>query len=544
MKILNAIEKVLIGCGTTIEQVLGSERFKLLSEVNNSLKERHDAHTPTGIALRAGHLEFGSLINTVDEQMALNSVNETSPDFGLGIELRPLVQITGEHLVEAATRCLTLDIKDMANQWQGSTADQQIDICKSLYKRLRSTNQESKGELTMEVLAQSISSNAESNSHHVKKVLPEQYGMWDPDSCVANCQGKTQMLVAFARLAQARAIVAHPLKHAGKVINSIRRNVYEKIVGDIANRNITHLDKPFAESLHAGHLDLLRRAADEYFHVCVCIQVSDGRWVLIDSHGLNFGVMGEEWNMSETVEKLDRYKEVLPGLHLIATDKGHHERLFEMAQKRVDELIARSVVFEQHFVNVKDPFELVEALISSGEIRFMLENFSSQDNDTLDRMMKDSEYVRFVAMMFVFGSDMPNPFEIMMDKDFLKKRIHSFITTHHCVAMNELNHQWNDDGILVHPECEFANPEYSIATSAINSLVDRYETEINRFFMEYSFDQTSLSNALRGIMFRWSNPEEITIGMAAAKSLTALPIQHPLCKERLSYAFKKETPWI
>lgn len=537
MEIMNAIGKVLVGCGTTLQKVLRSKRYETLSKASQTLEERHSIKTDTGIALRAGHMEFGRLINTVGEQMALVGAKGICPDFGLGIELRPLVQITGEKIVQAATRCLTPDIKGMTEQWKGSTADQQIDICRALYHRLRSTNQDSKGELTMEVLMKGMESNMTSNRHEVKKVLPEQYGMWDPDSCIANCQGKTQMLIAFARLAKARVIVVHPLKHAGKVINSIRQRIYDKVVGDIEKRGITHLDKPFAEALQAGRLDLLRRAADEYFHVCACIQVADGRWVLIDPHGLNFGVMGEEWNMPSIVEKLDRYRDVLPGLHLSATDKGRHERLIKMADKRTDELIALSVKLEQHLAAASDPIELVEALISSGEIRFLIENFSKLDQRTLDKVLTDPEYVRMVAMTFILGDDMWNPFKIMADKDFMKKRIHSIITAHHCVAMNELNHKWSDDGMLIHPECEFTNPEYSVAISAINSLVDRYGPEVNRFFMDYSFDQTSMFNALRGVVSQWSNQEEIIIGMAAAKSLRALPIQHPLCKQRLSYAY-------
>lgn len=536
MEIINAIGKVLaLGCGTSLSKVLRSKRYEVLSEANKTIGVRHDANSDTGIALRAGHMEFGRLINTVGEQMALIGAKGMHPNLGLGIELRPLVQITGERIIRAATRCLTPDIKDMAKQWHGSTADKQVEICQALYHHLRSTSQDSKGDLTMEVLIQSMESHEQSNAHEVKKVLPKQYGMWNPDSCVANCQGKTQMLIAFARLVRARVVVAHPLKHAGKVINSIRRHIYEKIVADISKRGLTHLDKPFAESLHAGHIDLLRRAADEYFHVCACIQVADGRWVLIDPHGLNFGVMGEEWNMPQIVERLDRYGEVLPGLHLLATDKGRHERLVKIAEKSTDELIARSVKLEQHLATASNPIELVDALISSGEIRFIIESFSNHDQATLDKALADPEYVHMAAMSFVLGENMWDPFQIMMDKDFMKKRMHCLVTTHHCVAMNVLNHQWNDDGELIHPECEFTHPEYSVAISAINSLIDHYGPEVNRFFMDYSFDQTSLFNALRGTMSRWSDEESIMIGKAAAKSLRALPVQHPLCRWRLSH---------
>jgi hypothetical protein len=473
---------------------------------------------------------FGRLINTVGERMALVGARHVSPSFGLGIELRPLVQITGEELVRAAADCLTQDIKGLAKKWQGSTADEQVDICRMLYYRLRSTSQNPKGELTMDVLVESIESNMRSNERHVDKVLPRRYGMWNPDSCVANCQGKTQMLVAFAHLAGARVVTVHPLKHAGKVLNSLRGRIYEKIVGDMKKRNITHIDATFEESIRTGRLDLLRRASDEYFHVCVCIQVADGRWVLIDPHGLNFGIMGDGWGMSEITNKLDRYHEVLPGLNILATDKGRHERMSKDMEVKTDELIARSVKLEKHLSTATDPFDLIEALIGSGELRYLVESFSEHSQETLDTAFSDPDYVNAVASMLAFGG----PIDILggIQESFLKRRVHTIITAYHCLAMNGCNNELTDNGTLVHPECEFSHPEYSVAISAINSLVSRYCSEVNRFFMDYSFDQTSMYNALRGLMSPWCNKEDVAIAEAAAKTLVTLPVQHPLCRRR------------
>ena len=126
-------------------------------------------------------------------------------------------------------------------------------------------------------------------------------------------------------------------------------------------------------------------------------------------------------------------------------------------------------------------------------------------------------------------------FSMMTDRDFMTKRRHSILTAYHCVAMNEYKNQWTDDGTLIHPECEFANAEYSIAVSAINSLLDYYDPAVNRFFLDYSFDQTSMYNALGELMaFRWSGERDVEIGLAAARSLKALPIRHALCTKRMT----------
>lgn len=532
MEIMNAIGKVLaLGCGTSLSKVLRSKRYEALSARNNTIETRHNVNSDTGVALRAGHMEFGRLINTVGEKMAIVEAKNIHPVFGLGMELRPLIQITGECIVRAAKKCLTPQMREMAAKWKTCTADQQIEICRSLYQQLRSTDQEAKGELTMDIALNSLESHMYANAHDHKKVLPRQYGIWNADSCVANCQGKTQMVVAFARMARAHVIVAHPLKHAGRVRDQIRCCVFEKIVSDIQKRGLTHLDKPFAESLRAEEFGMLSRAVDDYFHVCACIEVNDGRWVLIDPHGLNFGILPLEWNMGMIVEQLERYKEVLPGLHLCATDKGRHQELFKIAEKRVEELLTLSNKLEKQLQSATNPMELVYALRDSGEVPFMFENFSEHGQE----ITGSREGFELASMVLALGPDFMDPFRIMSNENFMIERKHSLITTYHCVAMNEFKNQWTDDGTLIHPECEFTNSEYSIAISAINSLVDRYGPEVNRFFLDYSFDQTSMYNALGELMsFRWSSEKDERIGLAAARSLKALPIRHSLCSERMS----------
>jgi len=59
---------------------------------------------------------------------------------------------------------------------------------------------------------------------------------------------------------------------------------------------------------------------------------------------------------------------------------------------------------------------------------------------------------------------------------------------------------------------------------------------VNRFFLDYSFDQTSMFNALAELLPSWWNQRERNeeIGMAAFQSLEALPIRHPLCSKKMS----------
>jgi hypothetical protein len=66
-------------------------------------------------------------------------------------------------------------------------------------------------------------------------------------------------------------------------------------------------------------------------------------------------------------------------------------------------------------------------------------------------------------------------------------------------------------------------------------LVDHYGPEVNRFFLDYSFDQMSMYNALAELApSRWGRKKDEEIGLAAARSLKALPIRHSLCSKRMS----------
>ena len=540
MEIMNAIGKVLsLGCGTDLKKVLRSKRYKELMAAKNTLEARNGADTDTGIALRAGHMEFGRLINTVGERMALIGAKGIEPKFGRSVELRPLIQLTGERIIQSAKQCLTPAIREMAKKWDGCTADEQIEICRSLYQNLLSNGQKSEGEMTTDGVLESIERNTRANAHEVKKVLPRQYGVWNPDSCIANCQGKTQMIIAFARLAKARVITAHPLLQAGSVMDGIRSYIHEQTMEDIRRRNITYLDENFSESIRAYSVDRMYRADNEFFHACACIEVADGRWVMIDSHALNFGVFTTEWDIPGIVDKLDRYSEVLPGLHLFSTDRGAYRKLQDVVETRVNELLGRSLELEKVVNACRHPLELVKTLENSPELLFILEKMAGWDEETIEKYRRSPEMREMAAMLMAFGRDVldfVSMFTAMQGEQFMTERKHVLLTAYHVIAMNEHRNQWTDDGTLIHPKCEFSNPEYSVAISAINSLVDTYSSDVNRFFLDYSFDQTSMFNALAELLPSWWNQRERNeeIGMAAFQSLEALPIRHPLCSKKMS----------
>lgn len=538
MEIMLAIENVLkLGCGLDLKKILRSKRYNTLRKASGTLLERYPVGTDMGTALRAGHMEFGRLVNTIGERMAIATARDIKPLFGPGLELRPLVQIVGERLVKAAAECLTLDIRAMARAWKKSSADRQVEIARTLFERLKSTSQDEKGELTVESAWQGIETNRESNRWSDKKVLPRQYGPWDPDTNVANCQGKTQMIVAFARLAGARAVTVHPIREAMKVICDVRRRIHRLITDDLRSRNITELDSSFSSSLEGFLIEDQYKHSREVFHVCVGIELCDDRWVLIDSHALNFGVFPKEWDMPAIVDTLERYKEVLPGFGILATDKGLHKNIVSRAEASAINLLTRSKCLERALHDASSPVDIANVLLETGEIWFLLKHLGGLDDEKINEVRSSKAHSDYAALLLAAGD---NPMKAMMNafvdgegyKAYLTKRKHVVLSGYHCIAINE-SRKWSEEGKALHPECEITNAEYSIAISAINSLVNR-GAGVHRFFLEYSFDQTTMHNALSELLPAWlGGGKDEQVGIAAARSLQSLPLRHPLCSERL-----------
>lgn len=538
MEVMLAIERVLkLGCGKDLKKVLRSKHYDTLMKLSGSLFERHPAKSDTGIALRAGHLEFGRLINTLDERTALSVAKDVRPTFGQGLELRPLIQIVGESLVRSARECLTEEMKGLAIEWKSSSAERQIEIAREMFTTLRSVGQDSKGDLSVESAWTSVRSSHEANSYSEEKVLPRQYGLWNPATNVANCQGKTQMLVAFARLAKARVVTLHPIQDSKQTERKIRSIVFKIVTDDLIRRNITEIDETFQGSLQGFVIDNEFKESQEFFHVCVAIEIRDGRWVLIDPHGLNFGVFPNEWDMPSIANTLERYKEVLPGLSMMATDKDRHMEIVESARTNVIDLMNRSRRLEEALSDATSPADIANALVETGELWLIMKRLCGESEEAIEKVRANKVLTEYVSLSISIGTDIMESMIAGMSgmegvSRYMRKRKHVALSTYHCIAMNE-SREWSERGDILHPRCEINNAEYSVAIAAINSLVNRGKG-VNRFFLEHSFDQTTLHNALSEFWRGWNDEQDKEVGMVAARLLQSLPFRHPLCSRRLA----------
>jgi len=537
------------GCGVRFTDVLTSARYEELATQQETLKQRFPANTHRGIALRAGHLVMGKLFNTLSEKAALARAKHEASEFGHGMELRSLIRLLGEHLIVAAEKCLPDEVVSMASEWSDLTAHEQLAITEKLFYLFRSKSQEaSDAPISMETLDASIRKSRQvAYRFNSSVVLPQQYGRWHAENEVVDCQGKTQMLVAFARLAGAPVMCVSPISFAKTdFMDQWRSDISNQVMQHIQKRGIKFPSEIFWSGCQAEiYLSLSRRLNPRSFHVCVAIQLKDKRWVMIDPHSINWGVFPNFWELDKLYTQLHKYAEVLPGLSLIAHDQGFHQQLYEQHKERILTWLARSEKLQDAIGTPETPMDIANALIETDEIAFILREMAIEDGCSPPEIFPP-EYKQLMAMAMALGADDPfdsmgKVFEIMHDPDGLKKRVGEILTIYHFLIIQSLGDQVNVGGGLLHPQCEFALADYQIATSVLNSLMLDFQLghELNAFMLNYSFGQMELSNATTDgrTSLKRAGSE---LARAAAHALYALPFRHSVSEHKLR-AFPLDT---
>lgn len=529
--IKTALEK---GCGTSLEKVLTSKRYEELLAQQNSLLEKYPDTSDEGIALRAGHFIMGRLLNTLPEQNAIQQAKSSGMIQGRAIEHRALIQLLGEHIVAEATKCLPQEAIEMAEEWKDASPERQVEIARDLYFLFGSASQQKEREMNWQTMWQSLNDDLRHNYSDTgeETFLPHLYGKWDKENCLANCLGKTQMLVAFGRLVKTPVLVVDPIVGARDTINEWRAEVCQEMHDDIMSRGI-YPDEQMWESMMASrHLRMMQEFRLPNFHSGAALQLGDGRWALIDPHGLDWGVFPDVWQIDNIWQMLCKYQEVLPGLSLIGHDHGIFEKLHREAIAKVENLIAKSRALESSWG--EDPLipDVVKALTESEDFPLVMK-FAGLDDDVIHMPSEIQEMVAWTVVIesTEFPPSMGEMFALATDKELMKKKIGSLLTTYHCIAMNGLTNQLTEAGQLLHPVCELALPEHNIAMPVINSLNCDYGKISQEFFLDYEFSQLTLGNALKEVFpkkNRQSNPE---LAYAAARTLRVLPFMHAHVKK-------------
>ena len=514
-----------LGCGISFTDALGSERFSQLHDMFMTSEEKYQKDTDEGVALRAGHLDIGTFLNTLDESVAITKASEFAGCVNTSIlKQRAMIQLFGESLVHSAGECLTNEMIQMAETWQTKSPEEQIEMLRWLYLTLRGSNQGELGQaMSTESAYLQIAEKLEDRTGP-ESYLPKLYGKWDKDNCPAECQGKSQMITAFARLAGAEVVLACPVTDINRVVTRWRMLASELVAKDIFERNLTLSDE-FRDSLMASPIYNHTRMMDTSFHVGCVIRLSDGRWVVVDPHSMTFGLMPEDWSMSEIYSRLEKYRLVAPGLHLLGDDKGRSDQILSSRMETVSDLIRRSKVMEDKInTEVENFSDFVDLLTESDDFDLLLRLMYEEECLVLDpEVITNPETKKYAVIQLLTKGDIS--LGRLFDPKLLTSSISEWLTLYHALAAGIFLNQSQEAGEVIHPAMEFALPEYNIAMAALNSLAIDFHKEDDdyRFFPDNSFCQMHLHNCLL----------RRQLAKAAAESLMALPLRHPLCEKEL-----------
>lgn len=529
------------GCGISFEKAVSSQRFAEILSKESSLLDEFPATTDEGVALRTNLLKMGVLLNTLSDEQAIAEARHLSLDHTPDFHSRAIVRLLGEHIIKAADDCLPDGIEELEKEWKSGDAEVQLRVAHSLFDLFVGDGQKAPGkeELNWNSANLHIQREAYYNMEYDDhRVLPQAYGKWNGGDA-PNCQGKAQMLLAFAKRVGSRAFCVNTITSTG-VVKDIWRDVAAKIIRqDLKDRNIQNIDPTFLESIEAfAFIRSFERSIPDFFHVGVVLEMCDGRWMLLDPHALTWGVLPSVYEMGKIDQLLTKYGRAQPGLSFQAHDHQTAALLFNERVRELQRLLQRSRDLEKVLRNASNVLEAFKAFQAIGEVEFITEQ------EGLQEQMQDPNMREWFAHTVFFGNNM-SILHAMFDPEFLPRRIGSLTTYHHCEAMNLFKDQVTLGGQLVHPECEFSLPEYAIAMSMINSLsiTDGTTPATTEFFLNNDFGQIPLYNAMAEGMpnLPWNprerNPE---LARAAVQTLSALPFMHSSCRDRINQFFRKE----
>lgn len=531
MEIQELFEYVLTeGCGVTLDSILQSQSYQRLLKNQQGLFERYPPRTDRGVMLRAGHLTGGMLLSCYPERGAKHQAKIFTSQYGHGLEKRALITMTGKALIKAAKENLPEEALVIAKKWKQATADEQVALTHELYNLFTSDDQRTRTIINSKNVFKLIEEQyvSEDLRHGPAAVLPKKYGKWNKQNNPANCQGKTQMIIAFAEMVGAKAMIMLPNTLGRDVLDAVKMEASDKIYNDIIDRKIQFPDDEFMDSLESGMVKQTHHSMrSRSFHVCPVIQVKDGRWVLIDSNTLNWGILSEQWGIEKLHAKLSKYKDVLPGLSLGAADYQQRDSAVGMVWEKVNQYLLRSKNLQQILDPVQGITETAEAFADSEEfLQIAEEIFGEPIPKGLERMSKMGLAIQilFVSTEHLYEAVLNDPLH------FLQRKKDCLYTYYHCLAIDSINDTWNDDGHIIHPEAHFSvNNAYQIAISALNTVgIDENVRQISSFLAEYCFCQTTLHNAMRG------RDSTTGLAIAATQVLEQLPYTHHLSKKFLT----------
>jgi len=531
--IIDTFSEAFRGCGTTLQAVVASGDYQRILEEEYAL-DKLEPTTLLGTAWRIGVIAMNILLNLYSGE---DEIMETASRYPTvekpSAEIRALTRMLGKHLIQAADSCLPDEAKVLANEWRSASVDRQIEICSTLMRLFQSKDQ---GEVGYVAENATLTAADERSSRVFRRmrqgresVLPTLYGTWNQEDCVANCQGKSQMLTAFAQRAGANVVTINTAISAGEAIRRFVKPIQQAISYDLIQRGLFGVDSGVQEGmLHALQMDLVDQL-NETFHMGVALELSDGTWFMLDPNGRSYGVISDASDLTGIHQKITTYRHVLPGLSFQTNDKGELSTKLKPFEEEAYTFLRRSREVEVEFTKVTTLLELVRYLQDSPDLALF------SDFLGVDYSQVQTEVRQLFVMAIALNCDpFDAPLAMIMqsgDQEFLTHRKQSWLTLFHAAALHRFT-KTSNKAEFIHPVFDVSLTEWSLAVSALNTVAYDIEPDqaigSNITLAGLSADQTTLNNILRVRRFV-AEP----LARAAHQALESYAIRHPIADRHI-----------
>jgi|GEM_PF-2739132 len=437
------------------------------------------------------------------------------------------VQYLGETLIDTAMYCLPQDVLDLADQWQGCSAEARLVMLEYVYQRFRAGSQS----------PQYNPRPRQSSRQHPGESLPAEYGPWDFARHRPCCMGFVILLMAFAKRAGA-------LHYLAQVLRSIDKELLRQrlMVSDLTLKFANQVDVAFLAERQRAWQELIAQELQKHynFHPCLVIAVDDSRYVQQDPY---LGTRGLMHLPPAIQERLESYLTPSSPHHIaILTDAqalterfshwaDHLSILVRIAENlrelRVEDPVAAAFTIEDSLNTFRAELPELDGIWHLFWHDKLLERAYVQDDDVKLSQAEFDEFTR----------------RLETDDGFRRRTLEELIAYPVRTLITLLQDVWVEQkAVLPHPTIELANPANGVAVGVLGNLVRWLKPKVIQLdqpLVYYSDSQTVWHNTQVGLRHRKqldpSLRQALKVREEALRRTTSAEYRHPYVHNLLKH---------
>lgn len=508
--------------------------------VANIKRARQNPNSVESIALSAGVHNFGRALHQTDlnTRRAASICKDIRRPVPSSTQ-QALLWLVGAGFVNYAYYWLSPIVRAIAPGWKELTAKEQLKILGTVSTELRKVLDaaslvESKESVEKYSLLRQMFIKRDT-----RQFLPAKFGELAIDEH-QSCLGMSIMLTAFAARTGAKYMWVTPTLLKPGLEAEVKRGDLQRILTQYRgcssrDRKFFSLIKRTVEQMNVGAM-----ALDDWHHAVV-IQISDGRWVLLDPYMCATCVLKNTEELNQAYRVLIQYGYLLPGLTLQVGDLNTSLEYVANVRLNTENILSAAMAFREDME--QDRYRTVEDLLSSLPMKIL--SWVSY----FEHCKMKLDEVRPLRVETLAHWWRPNGTQLHKidpaadEKKFNKSaefrreslmRLETQFYRYATSDIDTLSANWN----VPHPAMEVHNPATAIGLAALSNLLSLDDgltpsSDLVTLLVSHTNAQMLWHEAVVALNGAELKPRQQRIMDDARASIEAEPEQHQLCKVQL-----------